>query len=181
MPSKDELLERLEELDVPQNVIDGFRTEFDSSGLRKKIGEYERRWKEEAEPAIDYRRRQETLPKRKEALRLVGVNYDAEPQYGQETLDSIPDDKLDNTEWLAEFVKSKGFRASLQSEEEPREKSGAEKITDFLTNAGPGAPVKAGVVTPATFASWDMGKRRDFMKKHPQAFDALSRGEEATV
>lgn len=82
----------------------------------------------------------ESAPKRKEALSRVGIDYDAVPKYGQKALDGIPAKDLEDLEKVAQYVQEQGFEANLQAEQKPREKSGAEDITDFMTNVGSGTP-----------------------------------------
>lgn len=123
----------------------------------------------------------ETAPKRKEALKRVGIDYDALPKYGQKALDGIPAEDLDNLEKVAEFVQNEGFEANLQTEQEDTgEQSGAEQIVAFDSSMGSGTPAK-GKVTPDVYASWSPEKRRDFQQKNPEATEALKRGEEAPV
>lgn len=81
-----------------------------------------------------------SAPKRKEALKRVGIDYDAVPKYGQDTLDSLPHDKLDDLDFVADFVKQKGFEAKVQSEEQTRERTGAEQVAEFASTAGQGPP-----------------------------------------
>lgn len=130
-----EALNRLKEIeDVPSEVIEA----LEGSSLRQQVANLEARWRDEAEPAITYKQRHESLPKRKEALKRVGVDYDAEKPYGQKTLDSIPADKLDDLDFVASFVKEEGFEASIEAEGRTTEPSGAEVITDFATTASTG-------------------------------------------
>jgi vacuolar-type H+-ATPase subunit I/STV1 len=86
----------------------------------------------------------ESAPKRKEALKRVGVDYDAQPKYGRKTLDAIPADRLDDLDFVANYVKEEGFEATLAPEQQTGERSGAEQIVDFTSNAGTGAPVRTG-------------------------------------
>lgn len=82
----------------------------------------------------------ESAPKRKEALRRVGIDYDQVPKYGQKALDEIPTDDLDDLEKVAKFVSEQGFEAKVTPDESSQGGSGAEQITDFLTNQGTGSP-----------------------------------------
>lgn len=82
----------------------------------------------------------ESAPKRKEALKRVGVDYDAEKKYGQEKLDSLPADKLDDLDFVAQFVKEAGFDAKLPSEEGTPAASGAEEVVNFTQGAVGGQP-----------------------------------------
>lgn len=85
-----------------------------------------------------------SAPKRKEALKRVGVDYDAVPLYGQKTLDALPADKLDDLDFVAQFVKEEGFEATLSPEQEVQERSGAEEMTHQQTSMGNGQPVRTG-------------------------------------
>lgn len=86
----------------------------------------------------------ESAPKRKEALKRVGIDYDAQPRYGQKTLDAIPADKLDDLDFIANFVKEEGFPATVQPQQQQGDRSGAEQIVAFTTDAGTGAPLQTG-------------------------------------
>lgn len=86
----------------------------------------------------------ESAPKRKEALARVGIDYDAVPKYGQKALDALPVEHLEDLNKVAQYVSEQGFEANLQTDEAPREVSGAEAITNFMTQAGTGAPVRTG-------------------------------------
>ena len=141
MPSKEELLAQLEEHDVPTELIESFKTELDSSSLRKKL-EDEIAWRREhGEPAVQKVSFLETQPKRKETLKGVGIDYDSLPQYGKEVLDQIPADKLDDTEFVASFVQSKGFEAQVQQQTQTPQ-SGADQIVAFSTSQGSGTQVQ---------------------------------------
>lgn len=82
----------------------------------------------------------ESAPKRKEALKRVGIDYDAVPKYGQKALDEIPAEDLDNLEKVAQYVQEQGFDAKVQAEQEGGEKPGSQQVTEFLTNQGAGTP-----------------------------------------
>lgn len=130
---------------VPEHVLDDVAAEVQEAAtpdsFRKELGELGAKAKE-ADALRDELESIKSAPKRKEALKRVGVEYDKQPKYGQKTLDAIPHDKLDDLQYVANFVKEEGFEATLQTEEKPGEKSGAERITDFTTSAGNGAPVQ---------------------------------------
>lgn len=141
----EQALERMEAADVPQNVIDdvkgAYEKDLDASSLRRKVGELEARWKNEAEPAIQKATYYETQPKRIEALKGIGVDYAAMPKYGQEVLDSLPADKLDDKEFVANFVQSKGFEITPQ-QAQPGDQSGAAQVVSQAVSGGQaGTPV----------------------------------------
>lgn len=117
MATKEEIQALLEEHDVPDSAIQTVVSELDSSSLRKKLGELEGRWKSEAEPAISYKQRHETLPKRVEAFKRVGIDYEAQPPYARKVLDTLDAEKLDNLEEVAGFVKAEGFEAKVQPDQ----------------------------------------------------------------
>lgn len=125
-------LETLKGMDeVPSEVIEA----LEASPLRKQLAEWEAKWRDEAEPAIAFKATQETLPKRKEAVKKAGIDYDSQPLYAQEVLDAIPADKLDNGEYVASYIQQKGFTATKQAEggtEQPK----AAAIVEHATNAG---------------------------------------------
>lgn len=81
----------------------------------------------------------ESAPRRKEALKRVGIDYDAVPKYGQKALDGLPADDLDNLEKVAQFVQEQGFEANLTNEQTPPQ-SGAERITAATIEMGNGTP-----------------------------------------
>lgn len=111
----------------------------DLSAAKEAIKEFNEVKRERDELAA-FKQQVETSPKRKEALKRVGVDYDAVPKYGQKALDAIPSEDLDDLEKLAGHVQAEGFEATIQAEEEGA-KSGAEVITDFATSTT-GTPVR---------------------------------------
>lgn len=134
-------LERLKEIEgVPAEVIES----LEGSSLRKRIDEFEAKWRDEAQPAIDFKRTQDTLPKRKEALKKAGVDYDSQKPFGKEVLDAIPAEKLEDAEFVAEFVQAKGFEATQQSDEGQGTKPAAQQIVDGTTGAGTGTAALEG-------------------------------------
>lgn len=185
MATKEEIqaqIERLEEYDVPTELIEPLKQELDRDALRQKY-ENELAWRREhGEPAVQKVSFLETQPKRKETLKGVGIDYDSLPQYGKEVLDQIPADKLDDTDFVASFVQSKGFQAQI-TEQVQTPQSGADQIAAFSSSplGSLAEPLKAGKVTATDFAGWDTAKQREFMKKHPHAYDSLTRGQEAVI
>lgn len=182
MPDKDELLERLEDLDVPQDVIDGFRAEFDSSGLRKKIGEYERRWKEEAEPALSFKKEYELLPKRKAALEPFDIDYEKSPKYLKTVFNAMDPKKLDDQEYVSQYLRDNDVEVNLRGEQEQGEEEpqGGRRMVEHAL-AAPLTGARTGPLTPKDFATWDYARQKDFIRKHPREYEALTRGEAVTV
>lgn len=141
MADRDDLLEELETYNVPTEVIDRLKAERDSSTLRKKL-EDEIAWrKEHGEPAVQKVQYFETQPKRKETLASVGIDYDSLPKYGQEVLDSLPTDKLDDKDYVANFVQSKGFEVAQQQAPEPATEPAAGVVAQAISGGQAGAPV----------------------------------------
>lgn len=127
---------------VPAGVLEAVAEEVREAAtpdsFRKELGELGAKAKE----ADSLRSELESIksaPKRKEALQRVGINYDAEKKYGQEILDSIPHDKLDDLDFVAQFVQEKGFDADL-SQVTPQPQSEAERITQATVDLGTGTP-----------------------------------------
>lgn len=130
---------------VPESVLDQAvdavkTTEVAPEWYRKDIAEVGAKAKkaDELEARLNSI---ESAPKRKEALKRVGIDYDAVPKYGQEALDSLPADKLDDLDYVAKYVNEKGFEADL-SQQQPQPTSEAERITQATVDLGTGAPVR---------------------------------------
>ena len=141
MADKQELLEQLESYNVPTDVIETFKQELDSSSLRQKL-ESEIAWrKEHGEPAVQKVSYFETQPKRKETLAGIGIDYDSLPKYGQEVLDSLPADKLDDKEFVANFVQSKGFEANSQQPTQTPQPGAAGVVNQAIAGGTQGAAV----------------------------------------
>lgn len=188
MASNEELLEQIaDELetqnvkaDVIERITTSLRSELDSSGLRKKLGELEAWRKDKGEPAIDKLQRYETAPKRKEALHRVGVDYESQPLYGREVLDSIPIDKLDDLEYVSQFVRDKGFEATAPIEQE-QEQPPAAGVVEHATSA-PTTQTGSLTLKPEDTEEWTterLLRLRD--KVGPDKWEALKRGEEIIV
>ena len=136
----DRLNELLNDGTLTQDVFDELA---DLSVAKDAIKEFNQ-VKSERDELATFKAQVETAPKRKEALKRVGIDYDAQPKYGQKTLDALPADKLDDLDFVAKYVTDEGFAATLQPEQQTGEKSGAEAITDTLTQFGSGQPVRVG-------------------------------------
>lgn len=86
-------------------------------------------------------------PQRVEAYKRVGLlpqdatDASALKPYQKDWLDrNIPLDDLGDLEKVASKVQEGGFDVSLSEQQQPRDKSGAEQITDFMTSTGSGTP-----------------------------------------
>lgn len=169
-----ERLDELEEYGVPSDVIDALRQEVDSSKLRQKVGELEARWKDEGEPAIAKVQEFETRPKRIEALRKAGIDYEDLKPYARDYLDrNIPADKLEDSDYIAEVISQGGFEASLEVEQ--GEQTGAEQMAAHVNSRLQSGPRTN--ITPTDYASWDFEKRREFLRSNPDKAEALAKGE----
>lgn len=135
----DRLNELLNEGTITQDQFD----ELADLSIAKEAIKEGNDWKRRAETAEATVQKFETAPKRKEAWKLVGIDYDNEKQYGRDALDSYDGD-LDDTDALAAYATAKGFEATISSDAASGEKSGAEKITDSITQFGSGQPVRVG-------------------------------------
>lgn len=123
---KEEAIDKAVELAVP----DSFRSDLAALGGKNKALEAELA---DLRPLKD-------APKRIEALKRVGVDYDSQPRSVKKTFDAIPADKLDDLEYVANVVNEEGIAANLTAEQQQvaTEQSGAERITNFATSVGDG-------------------------------------------
>lgn len=134
-------IERLEELrDAGKLTDEEFADLADLSAAKDAIKEFNQ-IKSERDDLASFKQNVETAPKRKEALKRAGIDYDALPKYGQKALDGIPAEDLDDLEKVSKFVKDEGFEASIKTPD-PGEQSGADTITAALTDMGSGTPVR---------------------------------------
>lgn len=92
--------------------------------------------KRERDEAVSKVSRYETLPKLKESLGKVGINYDDQPKYAKEALDRIPADKLDDLEHVATYVQEQGFQATPAQKQEGGARPAAEAIVNQGLQAG---------------------------------------------
>jgi hypothetical protein len=173
-----ERIEQLEDLGVPPDTIEQLRSEYEaeasSSSLRKKLGELEARWKTEAEPALQFKRQYELAPKRKAALEPFGIDYENSPKYLRSVFDAMDEKKLDDRDYVARHLQDHDIEVTV-AQEPSGEVSGAEgMVAQSLSTPLRPAP---GTITPADFASWDMPRQRRFIKEHPEAYEALTKGQ----
>lgn len=84
-----------------------------------------------------------SAPKRQEAYQRVGLKTDL-PKYARDWLDqNIPLDKLDDLEFIASKVKEGGYEVDL-SQQQPGEKSPAERINEGIAGMGATPPAPEG-------------------------------------
>lgn len=184
MAGKDELLndlqEELEGANVPaatiEKVLGTFRSEIDSSSLRKKL-EDEIAWRRETgEPAVQRVQHLDTVPARTAAVKEFGVDYPSSPQWLKDIIDGIPADKLEDGDHILEVFRAKGVEVTAP-QPTPEELPKAHKVVQQGIAAPLGGSSAVNQIAPADFASWDMAKQRKFIQDHPEAYDALKRGE----
>lgn len=123
---KEEAIEKAVELAVP----DSFRKDLAEMGGRIK----------EYETELSDLRPLKDAPKRKEALKRVGVDYDAQPKSVRRTFDAIPSDKLDDLNHVAQVVQEEGIQADLSAVQEAQSQTAAEQISEATMGLGNGTP-----------------------------------------
>lgn len=136
-----ELREYLDKLGLKEEAIDKAVELATPENTRKDLGELGGKVKTLEAELAELRPLKEA-PKRMEALKRVGIDYEAQPGYGKKALDSIPFDKLDDLDFVAQFVKDEGFEASLSPEQIAEGQTGAERITEATVGLGQGGPVQ---------------------------------------
>lgn len=168
---------QLEELGVPTDTIEELKTQYESelssSSLRKKLGELEGRWRDEAEPAISKVQDLELQPKRKAALEPFGIDYTNSPKYLRSVFDAMDPKKLDDQEYVAKHLKDNDIEVAAPQSEEGEESGAAQMVAQTLSTPLGHAPT---TITNKDFNSWDVAKQRRFMKEHPDAYDSLLQG-----
>lgn len=167
----------LEEQGVPTDTIEDLKTQYESelssSSLRKKLGELEGRWRDEAEPAIKRVADLDLQPKRKAALEPFGIDYTTSPKYLRSVFDAMDPKKLDDAEYVAKHLKDHDIEVTAPEAEEEEQPAAAGIVNQSLS-----APLGNAhtTITPKDFASWDKDKQRRFIKEHPDAYDSLTQG-----
>ena len=84
----------------------------------------------------------ETAPKRKEALKRVGIDYDAQPKFAQRFLDGIDAETLDDLEQLAKVVNDEGFEAKVEQASGGDEPAAAQIVSQGV-EAAPSTPTSS--------------------------------------
>ena len=84
------------------------------------------------------------------------------------------------TEALRATAAELGFIEADDAEPVPPEDLDAEEQVNKAV-AGSSSPNTAGLITPADASSWGVDKQIRFKKQHPDAFEALKRGESVKV
>ena len=171
-------IEQLEDLGVPTETINQLKTDYEaeaaSSSLRKKLGELEARWRDEAEPALQRVKQIELTPKRKAALEPFGIDYEKSPKYLRSVFDAIDEKKLDDRDYVAKHLADHDIEVSTAEAEEVETPAAGVQVAQTLS-----APLgkAATTITPKDFASWEYGKQRRFIREHPDAYESLLKGE----
>jgi hypothetical protein len=167
----------LEELDVPTPTIEDlkatYESELGSSSLRKKLGELEARWRDEAEPAIQRVSNIELAPKRKAALEPFGIDYDTAPKYLRSVFDSIDPKKLDDADFVAKHLQENDIAVSAPNAQVEDQPAAAGIVAQSLSSPLGNASL---TITPKNFASWDPNKQRKFIREHPDRYETLLEG-----
>lgn len=177
-------VERMDELLANGTITQETYDELvDLNAAKEAIREFET-VKRERDELAQFKTEVEIAPKRAEAVKNAGVDFESLPAYGQDYLKrNIPADKLEDGDFVASVIQQGGFQAQVHENQEQSAQSGADQIVEFSTSplGSLAEPLKAGKVTATDFAGWDTAKQREFMKKHPHAYDALTRGQEAVI
>lgn len=170
-------IEQLEEQGVPTDTIEDLKSQYEaelgSSSLRKKLGELEARWKEEAEPAIQRVQNLDLQPKRKAALEPFGIDYDQAPKYLRSVFDSMDPKKLDDKDYVAKHLQENDIEVTIAEAEQGEQPAAAGIVAQTLSTPLGNAST---TITPKDFASWDPGKQRKFITEHRDAYEQLLQG-----
>lgn len=156
---------------VPEDKAAMFR----SNALRTELEDAKKQAAEaaQAKAELDKYKRQ---PKVAEALAEFGVDVNALNKRDRTIVDNhFPEFKdAPEKESVATFLQEWGFDARV-----PEGEAGEQPNAAAVVNQSLSAPIASGFaqITNKDFASWDTGRQRKFMKDHPNAYDALLRGE----
>lgn len=171
MSKFDEGLNELRDLGVPEDVISKIE---DASDLRKelKTAHAELQTAREAQQELARLRKQ---PKVAEALSEFGVDMQALNKRDRTIVENhFPDfDDAPERQAVATFLQEWGFE-SAAPEPEADESAGQGIVNAAVATNGGHVSTE---ITPKTYVSWDIGKRRAFQKQYPRETDQLKRGE----
>lgn len=134
--------------------------------LEKKVVELEAKAKE-----LEYR------PARDAAFRDYGIDVEALSKAERKILESY-DGEL-NAEAISNLVEE--YELPTSSEEgDGNEQPAAERVAQAARSSETGRGKKAPTVSPADISAWPMEKKLGFADAHPEAWEALKRGETVT-
>lgn len=168
----DEALDEfVNEYGVPEEKAALFR----SNALRTELEEAKKQAAEAAQAKTELEKIKR-LPKVHQALAEFGVDVNALNKRDREVVENhFPEFKdAPEKESVATFLQDWGFEARLPEGEAEDLPAAAAVVSQSLS-----APLGSGFaqITNKDFISWDQGRQRKFMKDHPEAYDALLRGE----
>lgn len=174
----DEVLDRwINEHGVPDEEAQMFR----SNKLREELEQAKAEAAEgrQAQAELEKVRKQ---PKVAAALSEFGVDMQSLNARDRAIVDEkFPEfEDAPDKEKVAEFLQTWGFDANQNQQTNQEAKPPAQKIVEHAL-AAPLSHKRSGPTTPSDFASWDHAKQRDFIRKHPQEYEALKRGEAVSV
>lgn len=174
----DQAIERLKELNVPDDIIEQLE---DSSDLRKQLKDLAPK-AAKAEDLEKKLAKYERLPKVREAFQKKGVVLEELRPAELRALeafefegDEIPDDKV--VEFIKEYDLPLDAEGQLGVEE--GERPPAERITtEALRNRTGSSPTR---ITPEMTEDWSTDDLMKFKQKHPEEYESLKQGEPVSV
>jgi hypothetical protein len=149
--------------------------QFEASTLRKKAAERDQFEKDLGSTRGELERMKKA-PKREEAFRKAGVNFEELRTAEKEVLQRLDwEGDEPSEEWVAQQVEKYGFPTSAP-EGEDEEETGAQRVAAQARSAP--ARVKGGTtLSPEDTQDWPIEKLLKFQEKYPEQWDALKRGE----
>lgn len=174
MAKLDDLIEELSEQGRDEDVAE--LEQLRGSKLRKQAGkaaELEARVKELEGVLAE----KEAAPAREKALKDYGVDVDNLSKAEAAVLSSLKGELT--AEQIAELVEKYDLPVTQGSGQTTEEPPAAQRVAQQAAGAPGGRPGGA-AITPADVASWPIDRTRRFMDEHPEAYDALLRGETVT-
>lgn len=173
MAKFEDLLERVRDLD--EDLAAEFE-EFSGSNLRKKAQEAESAIRERDELKAE-NERLKAAPQRRAAFEKAGVDFDALRKAERALLENYDGEMTE--EALAEFIEENEFPV-IEGSEEEAEETPAQEITRVARRGG-GRAKGPTVLTPEDTMDWSTEKLFELREKDPDAYEALKRGESATL
>lgn len=178
MSDYDELMDRLKEegRDEDAEVLE----KYSATQLRQKAKradelerDLERLKKENFELVV--------VPKKEEAFRRAGVDFDSLRPAEQEIIRNLQfEGDAPSEQWVADQISKYQFPTAGGGAGADSPAAGVVAAARSAPTGGARGTGASGVITPEVAGEWSMEKRIKFMNEHPDEYEALLQGEEVT-
>lgn len=121
------------------------------------------------------------VPKKEEAFRRAGVDFDSLRPAEQEILKNLQfEGDAPSEQWVADQISKYQLPVAGGGANEQSNAAGVVSAARSAPTGGARGGGAQGVLDGEEVASWTMEKRIKFMNEHPDEYEALLRGEEVT-